>query len=104
MESPSRRSAGSTASVRHPALLAIEVRGRGRLTLFRTFNAVDDHNREGLSEWALKNKIKPLHTRSGHPTRNAFIERFNGTARYEWLEMRVFGSVDEVRTFATEWL
>ena len=114
---------------------------------FRTFNVIDDHNREGLcvdvdfslpsarvigslervfewrgkpkaircdngpeyisgelSEWASKNKIKLLHTQPGHPTQNAFIERFNRTARHEWLDMHVFGSIDEAQALATEWL
>lgn len=48
---------------------------------FRTFNVIDDYNREELSEWALKKKIKLSHTQPGHPTQNAFIESLNRTPR-----------------------
>lgn len=90
---------------------------------FRTFNVIDDYNREGLcvdvdfslpsarvirsleqviewrgkpraircdngpeyvsaelEKWAEKEKICLLHTQPGHPTQNAYIERFNRTA------------------------
>lgn len=114
---------------------------------FRTFNVIDDYNREGLcvdvdfslpsarvirsleqviewrgkpraircdngpeyvsaelEKWAEKEKIILLHTQPGHPTQNAYIERFNRTARHEWLEMHSFHTIEEAQALATEWL
>ena len=105
---------------------------------FRTFNVIDDYNREGLcvdvdfslpsarvirsleqvfewrgkpkaircdngpeyvsaelEKWAEKEKITLLHTQPGHSTQNAYIERFNRTARHEWLEMHCFHTIEE---------
>ena len=113
----------------------------------RTFNVIDDYNREGLAidvdlslpsvrviralqqviewrgkpaaircdngpallsgpliAWANKNQITMLYIQPGKPTRNAYIERFNRTARHEWLDMRLFHSVAHAQLLATQWL
>ncbi len=97
----------------------------------RTFNVMDDYNREGLAievdrslpnarviraleqviewrgkpaalrcdngpeyisneltSWANANQITLLYIQPGKPTQNAYIERFNRTARHEWLGMQ----------------
>ena len=38
------------------------------------------------------------------PTQNAYIERFNRTARHEWLDLHLFESVEHAQNLATEWL
>jgi putative transposase len=38
------------------------------------------------------------------PTQNAYIERFNRTARHEWLDMHLFHSVAQAQLLATQWL
>ena len=96
--------------------------------VLRTFNVIDDHNREGLGidvdlsltsarvvrslnqiiewrgkpktlrcdngpeyisqiikEWAAQQEIELRYIQPGKPTQNAYIERFNRTARHEWL-------------------
>ena len=113
----------------------------------RTFNVIDDYNREGLAidvdlslpsarviraleqviewrgkpaaircdngpellsgpliAWANKNRITMLYIQPGKPTQNAYIERFNRTARHEWLDMHLFHSVAHAQLLATQWL
>ena len=114
---------------------------------FRTFNVMDDYNREGLAievglslpskrvirvleqviewrgkpaalrcdngpeyisnemvEWVNKKKIILLYIQPGKPTQNAYIERFNRTARHEWLDMHLFNSIEHAQLLATHWL
>lgn len=113
----------------------------------RTFNVLDDYNREGLgievdlslpservirsleqiiewrgkpealrcdngpeyiSEtlqlWAERESIDIHYIQPGKPTQNAYIERFNRTARHEWLELHIFESVEQAQMLATQWL
>ena len=99
----------------------------------RTFNVLDDYNREGLGidvdlslpaqrviraldqiiewrgepaalrcdngpeyisqalvEWANRKRITLIYIQPGKPTQNAYIERFNRTARHEWLDLHEF--------------
>ena len=113
----------------------------------RTFNVIDDYNREGLAidvdlslpsarviraleqviewrgkpaaircdngpellsgpliAWANKNRITMLYIQPGKPTQNAYIKRFNRTARHEWLDMHLFHSVAHAQLLATQWL
>ena len=114
---------------------------------FRTFNVIDDYNREGLGidvdlslpslrvirsleqiivwrgkpsalrcdngpeyisqtlrDWTIKNKITLLYIQPGKPTQNAYIERFNRTARHEWLDLHLFKSIEQAQLLATQWL
>ena len=113
----------------------------------RTFNVVDDYNREGLGievdlslpsarvirsleriiewrgkpdalrcdngpeyisqtlvDWANERQITLMYTQPGKPTQNAYIERFNRTARHEWLDLHLFESVEHAQHLATQWL
>ena len=113
----------------------------------RTFNVIDDYNREGLAidvdlslpsarviraleqaiewrgkpaaircdngpellsgpliTWANKNRITMLYIQPGKPTQNAYIERFNRTARHKRLDMHLFHSVAHAQLLATQWL
>lgn len=114
---------------------------------FRTFNVIDDFNREALAidvdfslpaarvirsleqiiewrgkpncilcdngpeyqshqlqEWAIKQKITLLYIQPGKPQQNAYIERFNRTMRYDWLNQVIFSHIREVQEVATNWL
>ena len=114
---------------------------------FRTFNVMDDYNREGLGievdtslpsarvtraldqiiewrgkpaalrcdngpeyisqtlvSWANQHRITLLYIQPGKPTQNAYIERFNRTARHEWLDMHGFKSIVQAQFLATQWL
>ena len=113
----------------------------------RTFNVLDDFNREGLGidvdlslpsarvirsleqiiewrgkphaircdngpeyisqklkDWTIKNQITLLYIQPGKPTQNAYIERFNRTARHEWLDLYLFESIEQAQNLATQWL
>ncbi|WP_372760508.1 IS3 family transposase [Litorivivens sp.] len=115
--------------------------------LLRTFNVIDDYNREGLGievdlslpstrvirsleqiiewrgqpeairldngpeyiaqalvDWANDRRITLMYIQPGKPTQNAYIERFNRTARHEWLDLHLFESVAHAQQLATEWL
>ena len=45
-----------------------------------------------------------LYIQPGKPTQNAYIERFNRTARHEWLDLHQFESVEHAQLLATQWL
>ena len=113
----------------------------------RTFNVLDDYNREGLGievdlslpsarvirsleqiiewrgkpaaircdngpeyiaqalvDWANRQRITLLYIQPGKPTQNAYVERFNRTARHEWLDMHLFDTVEQAQHLATQWL
>ena len=113
----------------------------------RTFNVIDDYNREALGievdlslpstrvtraleqiiewrgkpkavrcdngpeyisqtlvDWTNKHHITLLYIQPGKPTQNAYIERFNRTARHEWLDLHLFESIEHAQLLATQWL
>lgn len=113
----------------------------------RTFNVIDDYNREALCvdvdysmpslrvirpleqviewrgkpgaircdngseyisqtliDWANKQQITLMYIQPGKPTQNAYIERFNRTARHEWLELHLFEDIEQTQELATRWL
>jgi putative transposase len=57
-----------------------------------------------LQNWAKKQKITLEYIQPGNPQQNAYIERYNRTVRYDWLNQHLFSSLDEVRDHATKWL
>jgi putative transposase len=57
-----------------------------------------------LAEWTEKHKIKLLFTQPGNPQQNAYVERYNRTVRYDWLNQYLFSTITEVQDFATRQL
>ena len=57
-----------------------------------------------LINWATRQQITLLYIQPGKPTQNAYIERFNRTARHEWLDLNIFESVEHAQELATQWL
>ena len=57
-----------------------------------------------LVEWANRHRITLIYIQPGKPTQNAYIERFNRTARHEWLDMHQFESIAHAQHLATKWL
>jgi len=56
-----------------------------------------------LKQWAKLRNIKLNYIQPGNPQQNAYIERFNRTVRYDWLNQYVFHSLNEIQEFATKW-
>ena len=57
-----------------------------------------------LAQWAEKHKIILLFIQPGNPQQNAYVERYNRTIRYDWLNQYLFCTIEEVQDMATKWL
>ncbi len=57
-----------------------------------------------LAAWAEKQGIELKFIQPGNPQQNAYVERYNRTVRYDWLNQYLFSSIAEVQEQATEWL
>jgi len=57
-----------------------------------------------LQEWAKSQDIKLMYIQPGNPQQNAYIERFNRTVRYDWLNQDIFTKIEEVQDKSTKWL
>lgn len=57
-----------------------------------------------LIAWANKHKITLIYIQPGKPTQNAYVERFNRTARHEWLDLHEFENVEHAQLMATQWV
>ena len=54
--------------------------------------------------WAARRDIRITFIQPGKPQQNAYIERYNRTARYGWLAQNLFDSIEQVQESATHWL
>lgn len=57
-----------------------------------------------LQAWCDSHHIKLHFIQPGRPMQNGYVERFNGSFRTEILDAYTFGSLDEVRELAHEWM
>jgi len=57
-----------------------------------------------IIEWAKTKEITLDYIQPGQPQQNAYIERFNRTARYEWLSQFAWDNLDQVQNAATQWM
>jgi putative transposase len=57
-----------------------------------------------IAVWAKKNEIDIAYIQPGNPQQNAYVERFNRTVRYDWLNQDIFTNIEEVQEKATQWL
>lgn len=114
---------------------------------FKTFNVIDDFNREGLGievdfslpaervartldriiewrgkplairldnapeyrggvmeAWAEARGIDLRFIQAGKPQQNGYVERYNRTVRYDWLNQHIFDSIEHAQDEATKWL
>jgi putative transposase len=90
-----------------PALRVIRsleqvIEWRGKPAALRCDNG-PEYISGALINWANQHQITLLYIQPGKPTQNAYIERFNRTARHEWLDMHHFDSVEQAQKLATEW-
>ena len=57
-----------------------------------------------LQSWARQKGIRLAYIQPGKPQQNSYVERYNRTVRYDWLNQYLFESLEEIRHFATKWL
>jgi putative transposase len=57
-----------------------------------------------LHAWCDTHNINLQFIQPGRPMQNGYVERFNGSFRTEILDAYTFGSLDEVRELAHEWM
>lgn len=57
-----------------------------------------------LKNWVDQHGIALEYIEPGNPQQNAYVERFNKTVRYNWLNQELFNSLDQVRQQAEAWL
>ena len=57
-----------------------------------------------LRAWAYKHEIRLDYIQPGNPQQNAYIERYNRTVRYDWLNQHLFSSIKQAQDYATAWL
>jgi putative transposase len=57
-----------------------------------------------LQTWAQQRGIQLAYIQPGKPQQNAYIERYNRTVRYDWLNQTLFNSIEQVQNAATHWL
>ena len=76
---------------------------RGKPAVLRCDNG-PEYVSKTLELWARKREIHLEFIQPGNPQQNAYIERYNRTVRYDWLNQYLFESVEEVQSYATRWL
>lgn len=76
---------------------------RGRPAAIRCDNG-PEYISGALLAWAEMRQIRIEHIQPGKPQQNAYVERYNRTVRYDWLEQYLFDSIKEVQKSATRWL
>ena len=57
-----------------------------------------------LLNWAARQGIRLEHIQPGNPQQNAYVERYNRTVRYDWVNQYLFDSIAEVQEFGTSLL
>lgn len=76
---------------------------RGKPASIRSDNG-PEYISDLLAAWAKKNGITLEFIQPGNPQQNAYIERYNRTVRYDWLEQYLWIEIAEVQDYATKWL
>jgi len=76
---------------------------RGKPTAIRCDNG-PEYISGKLISWAERMTIRIDYIQPGNPQQNAYIERYNRTVRYDWLNQYLFDSIEEVQRYATRWL
>jgi putative transposase len=79
------------------------IQWRGKPSFIRSDNGPEFISQH-LKSWAREHQIQILHIQPDKPQQNAYIERYNRTVRYERLSQHLWESIEEVQTFATQWM
>jgi putative transposase len=94
-----------------PALRVIDslnqiIAWRGKPKVIRSLsckNRGSQNISEVFKQWAKQSNIELRYTQPGHPQQNAYVERFNRTVRYEWLNQYLWRDIEQVQEHATRW-
>jgi putative transposase len=76
---------------------------RGKPKVIRSDNG-PEYISDLLATWSDKQGITLDFIQPGNPQQNAYIERYNRTVRYDWLEQYLWTEIYEVQDYATKWL
>jgi len=76
---------------------------RGKPVQIRCDNG-SEYISNALKDWAEQQSIILSYIEPGNPQQNAYVERFNKTMRYDWLNQELFDNLEQVRTQAENWL
>ncbi len=79
------------------------IQWRGKPAAIRSDNGPEYISHQ-LAAWSEKHKITLLFIQPGNPQQNAYVERYNRTVRYDWLNQYIFTTIEEVQDAATRWL
>ena len=76
---------------------------RGKPRELRSDNG-PEYISDALANWAKDNEIRLNFIQPGNPQQNAYIERYNRTVRYDWLEQSLWTDIAELQDYSTKWL
>lgn len=76
---------------------------RGKPIAIRLDNS-PEHLSHHFKNWAEEHYIDLRFIQPGQPQQNAYVERFNRTARHEWLNQHLFDSIQHAQETATRWM
>lgn len=93
----------SLPSVRVIRALDQIIEWRGKPRVIRCDNG-PEYISHALLAWAEKRQIRIEHIQPGKPQQNAYVERYNRTVRYGWLNQYAFETIEQVQETATRWL
>ncbi len=69
---------------------------RGKPVQLRCDNGTD-YISHSLKDWALDQGITISYIEPDNPQQNAYVERYNRTMRYDWLNQELFSDLNQVR-------
>ena len=76
---------------------------RGKPVQIRCYNG-PEYISNALKAWAEQQGIILSYIEPGNPHLNAYVEGFNRTMRYDWLNQELFDNLEQVRAQAENWL
>lgn len=76
---------------------------RGKPKTIRLDNG-PEYSGHVLEAWAGRRGIILQFIQPGRPQQNGFVERFNRTVRYDWMNQHIFDSIEHAQEEATKWL
>jgi len=59
---------------------------------------------DALANWSKDNEIRLNFIQPGNPQKNAYIQRYNRTVRYNGLEQYLWTGIAELQDYSTKWL